>query len=79
MRPKKRQRKRTECEVQRLGREVTNDVGSVATPERDKALILVCTGEAIDDTLVRSRKAALLDLKECQRVNGKPRKQVSAL
>ena len=58
-----RDTKHTECKVQRLGREVTNDVGGVATPEREKTLILVGAGETIHDTLVRVRKATLLDLK----------------
>jgi len=41
-----------ESEVQRLGREVTDDVGSVTTPEREDTLVLGGTAEALDDTAV---------------------------
>jgi hypothetical protein len=52
---------RTEGEVERLGGEVTDNVGGVATPERDKAFILVGAAEAVGDTLVGRRETALLD------------------
>ena len=52
----------TEREVQGLSGEVTNDVGSVTTPEGDETLILVGAGKAVDDTLVRGSQTTLLDL-----------------
>ena len=53
---------RTEGKVEGLGGEVTNDVGGVASPQGDKTLILVGTGESITDTLVGGGKTTLLDL-----------------
>ena len=41
-----------ESEVKRLGREVTDDVGSVTTPERQNTLLLGSALEALDDTVV---------------------------
>jgi hypothetical protein len=41
-----------ESEVERLGREVTDDVGSVTTPEGEDTLVLGGTAEALDDTIV---------------------------
>lgn len=42
----------TEGEVQGLGGEVTDDVGSVALPQRDETLIGGGTAEAVSDTVV---------------------------
>ena len=42
----------TERKVQGLGREVTDDVGSVTTPERQDTLLLGSTAEALSDTVV---------------------------
>ncbi|ETW05191.1 hypothetical protein H310_04184 [Aphanomyces invadans] len=42
-----------ERKVQGLGGEVTDDVGQVAAPERQRALFRRDTGEAVDDTSVR--------------------------
>ena len=53
---------RTEGKVERLGREVTDDVGSVATPQRNETLVAVGADEGVTDTLVRAVEAALLDL-----------------
>lgn len=53
--------KRTEGKVEGLGREVTNDVGSVASPERKETLITVSAREAVDDALVGSGETTLLD------------------
>lgn len=52
----------TEGKVQSLGREVTDDVGRVTTPERDKTLVSVGADEAVTDTLVGVRQTTLLDL-----------------
>jgi len=56
-------RRLTEGEVQGLSREVTDNVGRVSSPQRNQTLILVGTREAVNDTLVRVRETALLDLK----------------
>ena len=53
---------RTERKVQGLRREVSDDVGRVATPERDKALILVRPDETVGYTLVGCGQTTLLDL-----------------
>jgi hypothetical protein len=50
-----------EGEVERLGREVSDDVGGVTTPERGETLLVVRPGETIPDPLVRRRQAPLLD------------------
>ena len=50
-----------ESEVEGLGREVTDDVGGVSSPERDESLIGVGTSSAIGDTLVRSSKTSRLE------------------
>ena len=42
----------TEGKVQRLGGEVSDDVGSVTTPQRDDTLIGGGTAEAVHDTIV---------------------------
>ena len=42
----------TEREVESLSGEVTDDVGSVTTPERQDTLLLGSTAEALDDTVV---------------------------
>lgn len=52
----------TEGKIQSLGREVTDDVGRVTTPERDKTLVSVGADEAVTDTLVGVRQTTLLDL-----------------
>ena len=54
---------RTEGKVQGLRREVTDDVGGVATPERQKTLVAVRAGKAVGDALVRLGETALLDLR----------------
>jgi hypothetical protein len=41
-----------EGEVHSLGREVSDNVGEVTSPERGKALLLVDSAKAINDTLV---------------------------
>jgi hypothetical protein len=41
-----------ESEVERLGGEVTDDVGSVTTPQGEGALVLGGTAEALADTVV---------------------------
>ena len=41
-----------ESEVERLGGEVMDDVGSVTTPEGEDTLVLCGTAEALDDTVV---------------------------
>lgn len=51
----------TESEVQSLGREVTDDVGGVATPQSHETLIGGGTAEAVDDTVVAAVKTASLD------------------
>ena len=55
---------RTEGEVQGLCGEVSDDVGSVTSPQRDKTFISICTREAINNALVRGRQAALFNLEE---------------
>jgi len=54
--------RRTEGEVESLGREVTDDVGGVATPEGDETLLPVGAGEGIGDTLVGGGETTLLNL-----------------
>jgi hypothetical protein len=51
----------TEREVERLGREVTDDVGSVTTPEREDTLLLGGTAEALSDTVVLAVKTTGLE------------------
>jgi hypothetical protein len=51
----------TESEVQSLGREVTDDVGGVSTPEGDETLIGHGALEAVSDTGVLAVKTSLLD------------------
>jgi hypothetical protein len=53
---------RTEGEVEGLGREVSDDVGGVTTPQRDDTLFRVGAGEAVNDTLVGGGETTLLDL-----------------
>ena len=48
--------------VQGLGGEVTDDVGGVSSPEGEETLVLVGTGEAVGNTLVRAGETTLLDL-----------------
>ena len=52
----------TEGKVERLGGEVPDDVGGVATPERQKTLVAVRAGKAVADAFVRRGETALLDL-----------------
>ncbi len=52
-----------EGEVERLGREVSDDVGGVTTPKRGKTLLAVGSREALADTLIRRRQSSLLDPK----------------
>ena len=54
---------RTECEVQGLGGEITNDIGGVSSPESKNALLAVCAREGIANTLVRRSETTLLDLR----------------
>ena len=54
--------KLTEGKVQGLGGEVTDDVGGVSSPEGEETLVLVGTGEAVVNTLVRTGETTLLDL-----------------
>lgn len=49
-----------ESEVQGLGREVTDDVGSVTTPEGDDTLIGGSTSEAVGNTVVLVGETASL-------------------
>lgn len=42
----------TESEVERLSREITQDVGGVSTPERDDTLVGGGATEAVGNTLV---------------------------
>ncbi len=44
----------TESEVQGLGWEVSNNVGSVTSPQRGDTLLCGCSPEALDDTIVLS-------------------------
>ena len=50
----------TESEVQGLGGEVTDNVGSVTTPQRSNTLICSCSLEAFYDTIVFSVQTARL-------------------
>ena len=59
-----RKARHTEGKVQGLGREVTDHVGGVTSPEGKETLITVGTAEAVDDTLVGCGQATLLDLKK---------------
>jgi hypothetical protein len=45
-----------ESEVERLGREVTDDVGGVTTPQGEDALLLRGSSEALDNTIVLAVK-----------------------
>jgi hypothetical protein len=47
-----------ESEVERLGGEVTDDVGSVTTPQGEGALVLCGTAEALGDTVVLAVETA---------------------
>lgn len=47
-----------ESEVQGLGREVTDDVGGVTTPEGEDTLVLGSPAEALDDTVVLAVETA---------------------
>lgn len=49
-----------ESEVERLGWEVTDNVGSVATPQRDNTLVCRGTAEAVHDTIVLAVETASL-------------------
>lgn len=60
--PGKNRARLTEGEVEGLGGEVTNDVGGVTTPEREKTLVGVGTTEAVHNTLVWCGETTLLDL-----------------
>lgn len=51
----------TESKVQGLGREVTDDVGGVATPQSHNTLIGGGAPEAVDDAIVAAVKTAGLD------------------
>jgi hypothetical protein len=51
----------TESEVQSLGREVTDDVGGVTTPQGHDTLSLSGTTEAVDDTVVLAVETASTD------------------
>jgi hypothetical protein len=51
----------TESEVEGLGGEVSDNIGSVSSPQGQSALILHGTAEAIDDTIVLAVKTAGLD------------------
>ena len=53
---------RTEGKVEGLGWEVSDDVGSVSSPEREETLFTVCTRKSITDTLVWGSKTTLLNL-----------------
>jgi len=55
--------KLTEGKVEGLGGEVTNDIGSVSTPERNETLLSVGAGKGVTNTLVGGGETALLDLK----------------
>jgi hypothetical protein len=50
-----------ESEVQGLGWEVTDDVGSVTSPQRDDTLLLCGSSEALNDAIVLAVKTASLD------------------
>ena len=50
-----------EGEVEGLGREVTEDVGRVTTPQREDALVFGGTAEALHDTLVPAVETTRLD------------------
>ena len=50
-----------EGEVKSLGREVSDDVGGVSSPESSDSLIGVGPPEAVSNTGVRSSKSSLLD------------------
>jgi len=56
-----------EGKVQGLGGEVAKDVGGVASPEGENALIAGRASEALPDTLVGGGKPTLLDLQACER------------
>ena len=58
-----------EGKVQRLGREVPDDVGGVSSPEGNHTLIGISPPEAVGDTLVRGSQTTLLDpvKTKCQR------------
>ena len=51
----------TEGKVQGLGGEVTDDVGSVATPQGHDTLIGSGTAEAVSNAVVLAVETALLD------------------
>ena len=53
---------RTEGKVQRLGREVPDDVGGVTSPQREDTLVTGGAREAVTDALVGLSKTTLLDL-----------------
>jgi hypothetical protein len=60
----------TEGKVESLGREVTDDVGSVSSPERDNTLSGSGTTEAVNDTVVlavqtTSAKHLILEEVDC--------------
>jgi hypothetical protein len=64
-----RKKKRTEGKVEGLGREVTDDVGGVSSPQRNETLFPVRAAEGISDALVGGGQAPLLDLlMTCQRL-----------
>ena len=50
----------TESEVEGLGREVTDDVGGVTSPEGDDTLLSGSAAEAVDDAGVLAVKTASL-------------------
>ena len=50
----------TEGEIESLGREVSNDVGCVTSPQRDPTFVLDCATEALADTIVLALKTTSL-------------------
>ena len=55
-----------ECKVEGLCGEVADDIYNIATPEGEESLLLVNTGEAVNDTFIalvnRDALVGILDL-----------------
>lgn len=47
--------------VKCLGREISDDIGCVSSPERNEAFIPIGTSKSVDDTFVWCRKTTLLN------------------
>jgi hypothetical protein len=55
-------RRRTEGKVEGLCGEVSDDVGSITSPQGEETLLSVCASKSVSDALVGSSQTTLFDL-----------------